>query len=194
MRGVFKTAVALGALGLSAGTAYAGCGIEKGSVRILSNDFPALHDVVGTAEECAGDGVTVTKNQTADHEALSVPALSANPAEYTSHIVANSSIQPLLANDLIRPLDDYVAKFGGDLQKTQLITIGGKVMAVALMANAQHLFYREDILKEAGVEPPKTYEEMLAAAKAIKIETATKGLPIPLHPGAERYYKEKGAM
>ena len=168
MRGVFKTAVALGALGLSAGTAYAGCGIEKGSVRILSNDFPALHDVVGTAEECAGDGVTVTKNQTADHEALSVPALSANPAEYTSHIVANSSIQPLLANDLIRPLDDYVAKFGGDLQKTQLITIDGKVMAVALMANAQHLFYREDVLKEAGVEPPKTYEEMLAAAKAIK--------------------------
>ena len=33
-----------------------------------------------------------------------------------------------------------------------------------------------------------------AAAKAISIDTATKGLPIPLHPGAERYYKEKGIL
>ena len=31
-----------------------------------------------------------------------------------------------------------------------------------------------------------------AAAKAIRLENAVKGLPIPLHPGAERYYREKG--
>ena len=33
------------------------------------------------------------------------------------------------------------------------------------MANAQHLMYRADVLKEIGVEPPKTYEDMLAAEK-----------------------------
>lgn len=33
-----------------------------------------------------------------------------------------------------------------------------------------------------------------SAAKDIKLETATKNLPIPLHPGAERYYKEVGAL
>jgi TRAP transporter TAXI family solute receptor len=33
-----------------------------------------------------------------------------------------------------------------------------------------------------------------AAAKAIKLETAVEGMPIPLHPGAERYYKEKGVL
>ncbi len=31
-----------------------------------------------------------------------------------------------------------------------------------------------------------------AAAKDIKLETAAKGLPVPLHPGAEKYFKEKG--
>jgi uncharacterized protein len=31
-----------------------------------------------------------------------------------------------------------------------------------------------------------------AAGKEIKLETALAGVPIPLHPGAERYYKEKG--
>jgi len=33
-----------------------------------------------------------------------------------------------------------------------------------------------------------------AAAKAIKLDEAAKSSPAPLHPGAEKYYKEKGAM
>jgi TRAP-type uncharacterized transport system substrate-binding protein len=32
------------------------------------------------------------------------------------------------------------------------------------------------------------------AATAIKLENGPKGLPIPLHPGAEKYYKEKGLL
>ena len=70
--------------------------------------------------------------------------------------------------DVIRPLDDLVAKHGANLQSSQLIKIGGKVMAVAFMANAQHLMYRKDILDQIGVEPPKTYEDMIAAAKMIR--------------------------
>jgi TRAP-type uncharacterized transport system substrate-binding protein len=33
-----------------------------------------------------------------------------------------------------------------------------------------------------------------SAAKAISLATAAKDLPIPLHPGAERYYKEVNAL
>ena len=32
------------------------------------------------------------------------------------------------------------------------------------------------------------------AAKAIKRENAVKGMPVPLHPGAERYYREVGVI
>lgn len=32
------------------------------------------------------------------------------------------------------------------------------------------------------------------AAAQIKLENALKGMPVPLHPGAERYYKEKGLL
>lgn len=168
MRILRRTLLAGAALALMAGTAMAGCGIEKGSIRLLTNDFPALHAAVDEAAKCADGAVTLTRNQTKDNEALQVPALKANPAEYTSSVVASSSILPLLSEGLIRPLDDYVAKYGSTLQKNQLITIDGKVMAVAFMANAQHLFYRDDILQKAGVSPPKTYEEVLAAAKVIK--------------------------
>jgi TRAP transporter TAXI family solute receptor len=33
-----------------------------------------------------------------------------------------------------------------------------------------------------------------AAAKAIKRENAVKGMPLPLHPGAEKYYREVGLI
>jgi TRAP transporter TAXI family solute receptor len=33
-----------------------------------------------------------------------------------------------------------------------------------------------------------------AAAKSIRKEAATAGMPVPLHPGAERYYKEVGVL
>jgi hypothetical protein len=33
-----------------------------------------------------------------------------------------------------------------------------------------------------------------AAAKAIKADGALTGMPVPLHPGAERYFKEAGIL
>ncbi|MGE0282216.1 MAG: ABC transporter substrate-binding protein [Rhizobiaceae bacterium] len=148
--------------------ALAECGIEKGSVRILANDFEALRLVISEATKCASDSVKVTSNQTTEHKNLQVPALKVNPAEYTVAVIANNSIVPLLNEGLIRPLDDLVAKYGQDLAPNQLIKSDGKVVAIAFMGNGQHLIYRKDILEQAGVQPPKTYEEVLAAAKAIK--------------------------
>jgi TRAP transporter TAXI family solute receptor len=33
-----------------------------------------------------------------------------------------------------------------------------------------------------------------SAGKSIKLENALKGLPVPLHPGAEKYYREAGLI
>ena len=135
-------------------------------VSIVGNEFPAIQTVGAGAKECKG--AKVTANLTADHQKINVAGMSSQPAEYTSAIVANTSIVALLNNDLIRPLDDLVKKHGKGLKKNQLITIDGKIMAVAFMANAQHLVYRKDILKKLNIDVPKTYEEMLAAAKKIR--------------------------
>ncbi len=153
---------------VAGGAATAGCGISSGNISVLANDFPALHAVVSTAEECAGDNVTFAKHHTAQHREIQVAALTADPAEYTAVIVANSSAVPLINNDLIRPLDDLVAKHGQHLKKSQLITIDGKIMAIAFMANAQHLFVRKDILDQVGKPIPATYEEVLETLQAIR--------------------------
>lgn len=149
-------------------TAYAGCGISSGNVSILGNEFAAIQAVAEGAKQCAGDGVTVESNLNKDYRELQVAALTANPAQYTAVTTTNAAIVPLLGDDLIRPLDDLIAKHGQNLSKNQMITVDGKVMAVAFMANAQHLFVRKDVLEAAGVEVPTTYEEVIAAGKAIK--------------------------
>ena len=158
------TVVALTTL---ASSAWAGCGISEGRVSIVGNEFPAIQTIGAGAMECAGDGVTVETNLTADHQKINLPGMTGNPAEFTSAIVANSSIVALMNNDVIRPLNDLVAKHGQGLQKSQLVTIDGNIMGIAFMANAQHLTYRSDVLKDLGIPVPSTYEEMLAAAKKI---------------------------
>lgn len=164
-----KTLTTAGALALLASTsAFAaghGCTIEA-RVSIVGNEFPAIQTVGAGAQECSG--AEVTTNLTADHQQINVAGMSGNPAEYTSAIIANSSIVALMNADVIRPLGDLVEAHGEGLNRNQLITIGGEVMAVAFMANAQHLVYRADVLDQLGLDVPTTYEDMLAAAQAIR--------------------------
>ena len=162
-----KIAFAIAFAALSS-SVWAGCGISDGRVSIVGNEFPAIQAVGSAAAECAGGGVEVTKNLTADHQKINVQGMTGNPAEYTTAIIANSSIVALMVDDVIRPLDDLVAKHGQDILKHQLVTVDGNIMAVAFMANAQHLVFRADILEAAGLNPPTTYEEMLVAASIIR--------------------------
>ena len=151
-----------------AGTAAADCGIEAGRVSIVGNEFPAIHTVADNAAKCASQNVTVKSNLTADHQKINLAGMQGNPAEYTTAIVATSSIVPLMNEDVIRPLDDLVAQHGQTIPKSQLVTIDGKVVAVAFMANSQHLVYRADVLEKIGAEPPRSYEELLDAAAKIR--------------------------
>lgn len=154
---------------LAATTATADdCAIEgSGSVRILANDFTALRLIFDRVEECASDAVEVTRNETTEHKNIQVPSLTTDPAAYTVAVIANGSVVPLLNEGLVRPLDDLVERYGQQLAPHQLIRVDGQVMAVAFMANAQHLVYRSDLLEANGIEPPTSYEELIAAADVL---------------------------
>ena len=95
----------------------------------------------------------------------------------------NSVSVALLTNGLIRPLEDLIGQYAPDLPSVNKVTVDGKVMAVAFMANAQHLFYRSDVLEAAGVAVPTTYEEVLAAAEAIRAAGIMEH-PVALNTGA----------
>ena len=59
-------------------------------VSIVGNEFPAIQTVGAGAQKCVGGEVAA--NLTADHQKINVAGMSGNPAEYTSAIIANSSI------------------------------------------------------------------------------------------------------
>lgn len=160
-----RKAVLASAMTFAAVSAYAECEIT-GNVNIIGNEFPAIQTVAANAKKCTGG--EIKSNLTADHKNIHVAGMSGNPAEYSSAIIANSSISELMNEDVIRPLNDLIRMHGEALQPSQLISVGEDIMAVAFMANAQHLIYRADILEQAGLEPPKTYEDMLAGAKVIR--------------------------
>jgi hypothetical protein len=78
-------------------------------------------------------------------------------------------------------------------------TYEGQADAVATLAVGNMLVTHADVPEETVYQMTKQMFENLPelvaahkAATAIKLETAKAGMPVPLHPGAERYYKEKG--
>jgi ABC-type glycerol-3-phosphate transport system substrate-binding protein len=149
----------------SPGTAAANCEVTKGRVSIVGNEFPAIHTIIANAKNCATDTLTVTANPTRKHRSVNLPGMQANPAEYTTAIVATGSVVSLLNAGVLRPLDDLIAKYGQDIPKSRQIVVDGKVMAIAFMAATKHLVYRKDVLEKVAVTPPKTYEELLDAAE-----------------------------
>lgn len=157
--------VLAGALALMGTSAMAACAFQNTvPLKSLTAGFEAWKSATSAMAECGN----FTAELDQEFGTKQAPAFSANPSLYHIGGVANETIVPLINGGLIRPLDDLVAKYGQNLQPNQLIQVDGKIMAVAMMVNTQHLMYREDILTELGIAVPTTYDEVLAAAEAIK--------------------------
>lgn len=112
-----------------------------------------------------------------------------------------SSVMPL--NYIAIPTE-VVAKIGNPAYQSAMIpanTYDGQTEAVPTVAITNILVTRADVSDEVAYEMTRLLFDNLtrlgnshSAAKDIKLESAAKNLPIALHPGAERYYKEKGAL
>ena len=162
---MFKRLAVAGTLSLLATGAWAGCAFENQTpIKMLSAGFAAWKAVSGAMAECGNFEAELDQEFREKQPA----AFEADPALYQIGGVANATMVPLLNKGIIRPIDDLVARHGQHLKPHQLIRIDGKTMAVAMMVNAQHLMYREDILNDLGIAVPSTYEEFLAAAEKIK--------------------------
>lgn len=163
---MFRTLLASAALSLVLGaSAHAACAFQNQTpIKSLTAGFDAWKAVTAAWAECGNVQSELDQNFRTKQPA----AFAANPSLYHIGGVANGTLTPLLNAGTIRPLDALVAKYGQHLTPNQLIKVDGKTMAVAMMVNAQHLVYREDILKDLGIAVPKTYDEVLAAAEKIK--------------------------
>ena len=47
---------------------------------------------------------------------------------------------------------------------------------------------------QGAVDEPRPAGRRALGRKAIELKNALEGMPVPLHPGAEKYYKEVGLL
>ncbi|WP_375057561.1 TAXI family TRAP transporter solute-binding subunit [Zobellella sp. DQSA1] len=100
--------------------------------------------------------------------------------------------------------EEVVAQIGNDAYRTGVIPAGtytGQDADVPTVAISNLLVTHEKVSDDTAYQMAKqVYENLPAlgnahsAAHGIDPEQAVAGLPLPLHPGAERYFKEKGLL
>jgi len=99
---------------------------------------------------------------------------------------------------------DVVAKIGDPAYQSSVIPAGtyeGQTADVATAVIPNFLVTHSGVSDELAYQMTKALYDNLDtmyaahnAAKVIKRENAVKGMPVPLHPGAERYYREVGVI
>ena len=153
-----------GACVLAGGGAWAGCAHENTvPLKSLTAGFEAWKAVTSAMMECGNFEPELDQ----EFRTKQPEAFAADPSLYHIGGVSNGTFVPLYNQGTIRPIDNMVAEHGQKLKPNQLIKVDGQTWAIAMMVNAQHLMFRDDIFSELGIETPTTYGEVLAAAEAI---------------------------
>lgn len=99
---------------------------------------------------------------------------------------------------------DVIAKIGDDAYQPSVIpanTYTGQTADVATAAIPNFLVTHSGVSDEIAYQMAKQMYDNIDtlyaahnAAKVIKLENAVRGMPVPLHPGAAKYYKEMGVL
>jgi len=80
----------------------------------------------------------------------------------------NPDLQQIAATGALAPLGDFGLKADGYVKGVvDASTYQGKLYGLQPITNTIGLFYNKDILAKAGVTPPKTWDELKAAAKKL---------------------------
>ncbi|MEV8565171.1 extracellular solute-binding protein [Streptomyces sp. NPDC051322] len=115
--------------------------------------------------------------------ALQAAVAGGNPPEvFAPHVLALEYGKAGISADLRKELgSDFIADFFDSIN--QEYADSGKQYAVGWMAQTFGIFYNPQILSAAGVQPPETWDDLLAASKAVKSKTGKLPCILSNNPG-----------
>jgi multiple sugar transport system substrate-binding protein len=86
-------------------------------------------------------------------------------------IIDNPDHQAMASQGALADLTSYISTWEGNGQyfdgPWSSTVFDGKNYGIPYVSNATTLYYNVEVLQEAGIEPPKTWDELRAAAKAL---------------------------
>jgi multiple sugar transport system substrate-binding protein len=162
--------VAVAALALAAcGSGGGGGGGDVTSIRVLDyyNNEPDRSVYARTLDACGQQaGVTI------EREVVPGASLIAKVLQQASSrtlpdvlMIDNPDLQQIAATGALAPISDFGLSVDG--YAAGVATYEGQVYGMQPVTNTIGLFYNEDVLAQAGVTPPKTWDELRTAAAAL---------------------------
>jgi len=125
-------------------------------------------------ERCQKDNPWLTINYVAKDQMKEAVTAAAEAGTLPDVIQADFSggLAKLQASGAIQPLDEFATRDGLDWNEftpgaQKLVTFDGKKWGLPLSLDTAALFYNGDVLAEAGLEPPKSFDEIAAAAEKL---------------------------
>lgn len=118
-------------------------------------------------DTCAGQtGIKIERQKVPTNQMLPKVLQSASSKTLPNLLFTdNPTLQQVAATGALTPLSDYGISTDGYYDSiVKAGTYQGKVYGVAPGVNGLALIYNKDLLQAAGVEPPKTWDELKAAA------------------------------
>jgi multiple sugar transport system substrate-binding protein len=145
---------------------------EASTLRVLDyyNNEPDKSVYTKVLNACgAAEGVTIQR------EAVPGDTLIAKVLQQSSSrtlpdvlMLDNPDLQQIAATGALSPLGDYGLNADGYVKGVvDASTYQGKLYGLQPVTNTIGLFYNKDILAKRGVTPPKTWDELKAAAKKL---------------------------
>jgi multiple sugar transport system substrate-binding protein len=168
--------VAAAALGLTAcgggSSGGGGGGGDVTSLRVLDyyNNEPDKSVYAKKLDECGQQaGVKIEREVVPGAQLIAKVLQQASSRTLPDVLMLdNPDLQQIAATGALAPITDFGLSADGFQDGVKSAsTFEGKVYGLQPVTNSIGLFYNVDILTKAGITPPKTWDELKAAAKAL---------------------------
>jgi multiple sugar transport system substrate-binding protein len=161
---------ACGNNGGDSSSSSSGEAVKSLSILDYYNNDPDKSLVQKGLDSCASKlGITI-KRETVPGDTLIQKVLQQASSKTLPDVLMldNPDVQQIAATGALAPLNDLGLNADGVIKgMVDATSYQGKLYGLAPVTNTIALFYNKDLLAEAGVQPPKTWEELKAAAKKL---------------------------
>jgi multiple sugar transport system substrate-binding protein len=170
--GATALSLAIAGCGDSGTDASSSSGASVSSLTILDyyNNDPDKALVQKGLDSCASKlGITIQR-ETVPGDTLIAKVLQQASSKTLPDVLMldNPDVQQIAATGALAPLNDMGLNADGVIQgMVDATSYQGKLYGLAPVTNTIALFYNTQMLQEAGIQPPKTWEELKAAAKKL---------------------------
>jgi multiple sugar transport system substrate-binding protein len=176
LRTALPALVAAAALGLTACGGGSGGGGGGGgdvtSLRVLDyyNNEPDKTVYAKKLDECGQQAGVKIERETVPGAQLIAKVLQQASSRTLPDVLMldNPDLQQIAATGALAPISDFGLSADGYQEGVKSAsTYQGQVYGLQPVTNSIGLFYNVDILKQAGITPPTTWDELKTAAKAL---------------------------